>query len=296
MAEDDESVKLQSGDNEVFSVSKEVACQAVTIKEMLEGAHFPPLPCPPLLAPRRLRPSPPPPLPPSAPRRGACGASVARFLPRAAGPTLSRPCHGQTCRERSPSPPRAGAGRHRADRRSPGLRPPADTESDTAIPLPNVESPILSKVIEYCTWHVKAEQDRTAEDTRNEWNSKFVDVDQGTLFHLILVRASPRVLRRLYERSAPTELTFECTAGCQLLEHQVTTRPDVQNRGGYDQGEDAGGNPGALQHSKRLHTGGGGGGAVAAPCRARAPPWTAHSNPLCLSCQVRRENAWCEDI
>ena len=35
---DDDSVKLQSGDNEVFSVSKEVACQAVTIKEMLEGA------------------------------------------------------------------------------------------------------------------------------------------------------------------------------------------------------------------------------------------------------------------
>jgi hypothetical protein len=34
---DDDSVKLQSGDNEVFSVSKEVACQAVTIKEMLEG-------------------------------------------------------------------------------------------------------------------------------------------------------------------------------------------------------------------------------------------------------------------
>ena len=40
---DDESVKLQSGDNEVFSVSKEVACQAVTIKEMLEGARALPL-------------------------------------------------------------------------------------------------------------------------------------------------------------------------------------------------------------------------------------------------------------
>ena len=38
MGDDDESVKLQSGDKEVFSVSKEVACQAVTIKEMLEGA------------------------------------------------------------------------------------------------------------------------------------------------------------------------------------------------------------------------------------------------------------------
>ena len=73
------------------------------------------------------------------------------------------------------------------------LTPPplrADTESDTAIPLPNVESPILSKVIEYCTWHVKAEADRTPEDARNEWNQKFVDVDQGTLFHLILVRTS----------------------------------------------------------------------------------------------------------
>jgi len=67
----------------------------------------------------------------------------------------------------------------------------ADTESDTAIPLPNVESPILSKVIEYCTWHVKAESDRTPEDAKNEWNQKFVDVDQGTLFHLILVRAPP---------------------------------------------------------------------------------------------------------
>ena len=40
---DDDSVKLQSGDNEVFSVSKEVACQAVTIKEILEGPSAPPL-------------------------------------------------------------------------------------------------------------------------------------------------------------------------------------------------------------------------------------------------------------
>ena len=37
--DDDESVKLQSGDNEVFSVSKKVACQAVTIKEMLDGQN-----------------------------------------------------------------------------------------------------------------------------------------------------------------------------------------------------------------------------------------------------------------
>ena len=46
---DDDSVKLQSGDNEVFSVSKEVACQAVTIKEMPEGALLGVLGVPPSL-------------------------------------------------------------------------------------------------------------------------------------------------------------------------------------------------------------------------------------------------------
>eukprot|EP01047_Picozoa_sp_COSAG01_P024864 COSAG01_NODE_1551_length_9933_cov_19.737848_9_plen_250_part_00 len=194
------------------------------------GCAFPPSPVSPAAstAPAPPDPPPPPPLPPSAPRRGACAASVARFLPRAAGPHCrdratdrhvanAPPLLGQTCRERSPSAPSASAGRHRADRRSPDLRPPADTESDTAIPLPNVESPILSKVIEYCTWHVKAEQDRTAEDTRNEWNSKFVDVDQGTLFHLILVRTSPRVLRRLYERSAPPSLHLNARQAANYL-------------------------------------------------------------------------------
>ena len=58
--------------------------------------------------------------------------------------------------------------------------------ADNCIPVPSIESPILSKVIEYCSWHVMAEQDRTADDVKNEWNQRFVDVDQGTLFHLIL--------------------------------------------------------------------------------------------------------------
>ena len=94
---DDETVTLQSGDNEVFSVSKEVACQASLIKEMLE-----------------------------------------------------------------------------------------DTESEVAIPLPNVEGPILSKVIEYCTWHVGAEADGASEDAQNDYRAKFVEVDQGTLCLLIM--------------------------------------------------------------------------------------------------------------
>ena len=70
----DEAIKLQSGDNEVFSVSKAIACQAITIKELLE-----------------------------------------------------------------------------------------ETESDTVIPLPNVEGPILAKMIEYCTWRIKAEAEGASE-------------------------------------------------------------------------------------------------------------------------------------
>ena len=93
----DEAVTLQSGDNEVFSVSKEVACQASLIKEMLE-----------------------------------------------------------------------------------------DTESDAMIPLPNVQAWILSKVIEYCAWHVGAEADGASEDAQNDWRAKFVKLDQGTLCHLIV--------------------------------------------------------------------------------------------------------------
>ena len=94
---DDEAITLQSGDSEMFSVSKVVACHAVTIKEMLEG-----------------------------------------------------------------------------------------TESGTTIPLPNLQGPILSKVIEYCTWHVGAEADGASEDAQNDWQAKFVEVDQGTLCHLIV--------------------------------------------------------------------------------------------------------------
>uniref|UniRef100_A0A1J3ESZ9 SKP1-like protein n=1 Tax=Noccaea caerulescens TaxID=107243 RepID=A0A1J3ESZ9_NOCCA len=61
------------------------------------------------------------------------------------------------------------------------------------IPLPNVTSPILAKVIEYCKKHVEAaaEGDKdiygAAEDnTLKDWDAEFVKVDQNTLFDLIL--------------------------------------------------------------------------------------------------------------
>ncbi|KAJ3023843.1 hypothetical protein HKX48_000531 [Thoreauomyces humboldtii] len=64
---------------------------------------------------------------------------------------------------------------------------------DQPIPLPNVSGPILAKVIEYATHHKDdppqpAEDEvklRSSEDI-DEWDREFTNVDQGTLFELIL--------------------------------------------------------------------------------------------------------------
>ncbi|EES09697.1 hypothetical protein BDA96_05G122500 [Sorghum bicolor] len=81
-----------------------------------------------------------------------------------------------------------------------------DDCADNGIPLPNVNSKILSKVIEYCNKHVHAAAAAAAaskagsddvgaaaanstaasgEDLKN-WDADFVKVDQATLFDLIL--------------------------------------------------------------------------------------------------------------
>lgn len=67
-----------------------------------------------------------------------------------------------------------------------------DDCADTVIPLPNVTSTILSKVIEYCKKHVEArsgdkKDDKSTEDDLKTWDAEFVKVDQNTLFDLILV-------------------------------------------------------------------------------------------------------------
>ena len=62
------------------------------------------------------------------------------------------------------------------------------------MPLPNVSAKILSKVLEYCKYHVaaknKTEDDKPAktDEEVNAWDKEFVKVDQATLFELILVR------------------------------------------------------------------------------------------------------------
>uniref|UniRef100_A0A5B6YPC3 SKP1-like protein n=1 Tax=Davidia involucrata TaxID=16924 RepID=A0A5B6YPC3_DAVIN len=63
-----------------------------------------------------------------------------------------------------------------------------DDCADSVIPLPNVTSKILAKVIEYCKKHVDTPKpdDRAAEEELKTWDADFVKVDQPTLFDLIL--------------------------------------------------------------------------------------------------------------
>ena len=80
----------------------------------------------------------------------------------------------------------------------PAAAPRADTGVEAAVPLANVSSKILSKVIEYCKYHVDADKTEgeggapaVKEEEVKAWDTEFVKVDQGTLFELILVRAAP---------------------------------------------------------------------------------------------------------
>ncbi|KAL0550597.1 hypothetical protein IC582_015119 [Cucumis melo] len=63
-----------------------------------------------------------------------------------------------------------------------------DSCADNGIPLPNVNSKILAKVIEYCRKHVNASSLDPAPsvDDLKTWDRDFVNVDQATLFDLIL--------------------------------------------------------------------------------------------------------------
>ncbi|KAI3836251.1 hypothetical protein MKX03_018030 [Papaver bracteatum] len=62
-----------------------------------------------------------------------------------------------------------------------------DDCADNGIPLPNVTSKILAKVIEYCRKHDGGDADeKKKDDELKNWDAEFVNVDQATLFDLIL--------------------------------------------------------------------------------------------------------------
>lgn len=65
---------------------------------------------------------------------------------------------------------------------------------DHEIPLPNVKSEVLGKVIEFCKYHVdrpmreieKPLKSAKMEQVVDDWDAKFVDIEQELLFELIL--------------------------------------------------------------------------------------------------------------
>ncbi|EOA35836.1 hypothetical protein CARUB_v10021077mg [Capsella rubella] len=64
---------------------------------------------------------------------------------------------------------------------------------ENGVPLPNVTSKILAKVIEYCKKHVEAAaakseavEGASTDDDLKTWDADFMKIDQATLFELIL--------------------------------------------------------------------------------------------------------------
>ncbi|XP_010440828.1 PREDICTED: SKP1-like protein 1A [Camelina sativa] len=66
---------------------------------------------------------------------------------------------------------------------------------DNGVPLPNVTSKILAKVIEYCKKHVEVTASKTdaadavassADEELKTWDAEFMKINQATLFELIL--------------------------------------------------------------------------------------------------------------
>lgn len=62
----------------------------------------------------------------------------------------------------------------------------SDTGTDGTVPLHNISSEIMAKVVEYCAYHVNAANTISEKDVKM-WDQEFVkDLDQATLFNLIM--------------------------------------------------------------------------------------------------------------
>ncbi|CAN6604784.1 suppressor of kinetochore protein 1 [Trichomonascus vanleenenianus] len=67
-------------------------------------------------------------------------------------------------------------------------------DDDTEIPIGNVSSNVLKKVLEYCEYHKDdpepneeaAERSRKTAENISEWDTKYLSVDQEMLFEIIL--------------------------------------------------------------------------------------------------------------
>lgn len=100
--------------------------------------------------------------------------------------------------------------------------------SDEAIPLPNVSSSVLVKVLEYCDHHqndpLPPSDSNDADDARrkateiSEWDAKFIQVSRAStsFTHTNITRSTRRCSSR--SSSPPTTSTSSpsCESSCQV--------------------------------------------------------------------------------
>ena len=102
--------------------------------------------------------------------------------------------------------------------------------TEEPIPLPNVSSMTLGKVLEFCKYHVDSPDGPEAK----AWDAEFMRVDEQVLFELILVRAYAIVdcICLVTHMWATSELTpMAGAAGGKLHGHQGVARPHVLHGG-----------------------------------------------------------------
>ncbi|XP_038719021.1 SKP1-like protein 1A [Tripterygium wilfordii] len=82
-----------------------------------------------------------------------------------------------------------------------------DGVSEGGIPIPNVTSNVLAKVIEYCKTHVESKSadgpGSLSDGELKAWDKEFMKVDHCTIFHLILA-ANFLEIKGLLELSCQT--------------------------------------------------------------------------------------------
>jgi hypothetical protein len=127
----------------------------------------------------------------------------------------------------------------------------------------------MKKVLEWCEHHRKdppASQDDDSDSRKkstdiDEWDQKFMQVDQEMLFEIILVCRTllgttvTDVHRPVHLRVL--ELTRVLLTGRQLPRHQGPVGRRLQDRRQHDQGQVSRRDPQDVQHPERLHARGG---------------------------------------
>ena len=91
-------------------------------------------------------------------------------------------------------------------------------KSETEIPLPNVKTSVLNKVVKYLVYHAdnpakeieKPLKSANMAEVVSQWDADFVDVEQEVLFELILVRAATqaRTLKEFRTRTKTVPRRF----------------------------------------------------------------------------------------